>query len=157
ARPSPPQRAVVRGGPSACPPLRPLRGRALSPPPITASYHRLLSPRRAAQGRGAPPWQGRMRCWSSSTTCCATRHPLPTWVATPSIGGTPNGSSVATSSASNRSATPSPSLPLRRPDWGSGYFQGKPPRGRPTLDHRPLLEGLLWIMRTGVPWRELPA
>jgi len=33
----------------------------------------------------------------------------------------------------------------------------KPARGRPALDHRRLLEGLLAIMRTGVPWRELPA
>jgi hypothetical protein len=32
----------------------------------------------------------------------------------------------------------------------------KPPRGRPALDHRRLLEGLLSIMRTGVPWREMP-
>ena len=32
----------------------------------------------------------------------------------------------------------------------------KPARGRPALDHRRLLEGLLAIMRTGVPWRELP-
>ena len=32
----------------------------------------------------------------------------------------------------------------------------KPPRGRPSLDHRRLLEGLLWIMHHGVPWRELP-
>jgi hypothetical protein len=33
----------------------------------------------------------------------------------------------------------------------------KPPRGRPALDHRRLLEGLLWVMRTGAPWREIPA
>jgi len=33
----------------------------------------------------------------------------------------------------------------------------KPPRGRPALDHRRLLEGLLWVMHTGVPWREMPA
>jgi len=33
----------------------------------------------------------------------------------------------------------------------------KPARGRPCLDHRRLLEGLLAIMRTGVPWREMPA
>jgi hypothetical protein len=32
----------------------------------------------------------------------------------------------------------------------------KPPRGRPALDHRRLLEGLLWIMHTGAPWREMP-
>jgi len=32
----------------------------------------------------------------------------------------------------------------------------KPPRGRPALDHRRLLEGLLWVMRTGAPWREIP-
>jgi len=33
----------------------------------------------------------------------------------------------------------------------------KPPRGRPAVEHRRLLEGLLWIMRTGAPWREMPA
>jgi len=33
----------------------------------------------------------------------------------------------------------------------------KPPRGRPALDHRRLLEGLLWVMHTGAPWREMPA
>jgi Putative transposase of IS4/5 family (DUF4096) len=33
----------------------------------------------------------------------------------------------------------------------------KPPRGRPAVDHHRLLEGLLSIMRTGVPWREMPA
>jgi transposase len=32
----------------------------------------------------------------------------------------------------------------------------KPPRGRPTLDHRRMVEGMLWVMRTGAPWRELP-
>jgi Putative transposase of IS4/5 family (DUF4096) len=32
----------------------------------------------------------------------------------------------------------------------------KPPRGRPALDHRRLLEGMLWVMRTGAPWREIP-
>lgn len=33
----------------------------------------------------------------------------------------------------------------------------QPPRGRPALDHRRLLEGLLWVMHTGAPWREMPA
>jgi hypothetical protein len=33
----------------------------------------------------------------------------------------------------------------------------KPARGRPAVEHRRLLEGLLSIMRTGVPWREMPA
>jgi transposase len=39
----------------------------------------------------------------------------------------------------------------------------KPPRGRPAVAHRRLLEGLLegllWIMimHRGVPWREMPA
>jgi hypothetical protein len=33
----------------------------------------------------------------------------------------------------------------------------KPPRGRPAVEHQRLLEGLLWIMRTGAPWREMPA
>jgi transposase len=31
-----------------------------------------------------------------------------------------------------------------------------PPRGRPALDHRRLLEVMLWVMHTSVPWRELP-
>jgi hypothetical protein len=44
--------------------------------------------------------------------------------ATTSIGWILSGSSAATSSASNSSATPSPSHPLRRPDRGRGYFLG---------------------------------
>ncbi len=36
-----------------------------------------------------------------------------------------------------------------------------PPRkrsgaGRPAHDHRPILNGILWILRTGAPWRDLP-
>jgi len=29
--------------------------------------------------------------------------------------------------------------------------------GRPTADHRTVLAGILWIIRTGASWRELPA
>ena len=29
-------------------------------------------------------------------------------------------------------------------------------RGRPFLSHRTVLEGILWIHRTGAPWRDLP-
>ena len=32
----------------------------------------------------------------------------------------------------------------------------KPARGRTNLNHKPILNGILWIMRTGAPWRELP-
>ncbi|MGI8968107.1 MAG: transposase [Chloroflexota bacterium] len=34
-----------------------------------------------------------------------------------------------------------------------------PPKkqGRPTVDSYPLLAGILWIMRTGAPWRMMPA
>src|SRR5918999_4581860 len=32
----------------------------------------------------------------------------------------------------------------------------KPKTGRPALDHRRLLNGILWILRTGAPWRDLP-
>jgi transposase len=32
----------------------------------------------------------------------------------------------------------------------------KPRTGRPANDHRTVLEGLLWILRTGAPWRDLP-
>jgi transposase len=32
----------------------------------------------------------------------------------------------------------------------------QPPRGRPNLDHRHVLNGMLWILKTGAPWRDLP-
>ena len=32
----------------------------------------------------------------------------------------------------------------------------KPAEGRPNLDHRPILNGLLWRLKTGAPWRDIP-
>jgi transposase len=32
----------------------------------------------------------------------------------------------------------------------------KPKTGRPAHDHRTILNGILWILRTGAPWRDLP-
>ena len=32
----------------------------------------------------------------------------------------------------------------------------KPPIGRPSLDHRTVINGIVWIIRTGAPWRDLP-
>jgi transposase len=32
----------------------------------------------------------------------------------------------------------------------------KPTTGRPSVDHRRILNGILWILRTGAPWRDLP-
>lgn len=32
----------------------------------------------------------------------------------------------------------------------------KPPTGRPAHDHRIILNGILWLNRTGAPWRDLP-
>lgn len=32
----------------------------------------------------------------------------------------------------------------------------KPNVGRPSNDHRTLVNGILWIVRTGAPWRDLP-
>lgn len=29
-------------------------------------------------------------------------------------------------------------------------------RGRPPRDHRRVLDGIFWLMRTGAPWRDLP-
>ncbi len=31
-----------------------------------------------------------------------------------------------------------------------------PKTGRPAVDHRRILNGILWILRTGAPWRDLP-
>lgn len=33
----------------------------------------------------------------------------------------------------------------------------KPRTGRPSEDHRQVLNGMLWILRTGAPWEDLPA
>jgi transposase len=33
----------------------------------------------------------------------------------------------------------------------------KPPVGKPNHDHRRILNGILWKLRTGAPWRDLPA
>ena len=32
----------------------------------------------------------------------------------------------------------------------------KPKRGRPNADHRRIINAILWIDRTGSPWRDLP-
>ena len=32
----------------------------------------------------------------------------------------------------------------------------KPKTGRPADDHRRIINGMLWILRTGAPWRDLP-
>ena len=33
----------------------------------------------------------------------------------------------------------------------------KPKTGRPNLDHRRIINGILWILRTGAPWEDLPS
>ena len=32
----------------------------------------------------------------------------------------------------------------------------KPRTGRPNLDHRCIITGILWRLKTGAPWRDLP-
>jgi transposase len=32
----------------------------------------------------------------------------------------------------------------------------KPLTGRPAKDHRTILNGILWVLKTGAPWRDLP-
>ncbi|NEQ84937.1 MAG: transposase [Moorea sp. SIO2I5] len=32
----------------------------------------------------------------------------------------------------------------------------KPRTGKPNHDHRLMVNGILWILRTGAPWRDLP-
>ena len=33
----------------------------------------------------------------------------------------------------------------------------KPKTGKPNKPHRPIVNGILWKLRTGAPWRDLPA
>ena len=35
-------------------------------------------------------------------------------------------------------------------------FPPRKPVGRPPSDHRTVVDGILWILRTGAPWRDLP-
>jgi transposase len=37
------------------------------------------------------------------------------------------------------------------------FLAGGVRRGRPARDHRKVLDAILWIVRTGAPWRDLPA
>ncbi len=37
------------------------------------------------------------------------------------------------------------------------FLPSQPKMGRPRRDRRQLLNGMLWILRTGAPWRDLPA
>src|SRR4051794_41750300 len=32
----------------------------------------------------------------------------------------------------------------------------RPRTGRPNEDHRRILDGIVWVLRTGAPWRDLP-
>jgi len=32
----------------------------------------------------------------------------------------------------------------------------KPETGKPSIDHRRIINGILWILRTGAPWDDLP-
>jgi transposase len=43
-------------------------------------------------------------------------------------------------------------------DWELIEDLGPPPAatGRPPRDRRQVLDGILWILRTGAPWRDLP-
>ena len=53
-----------------------------------------------------------------------------------------------------------PRLLLRDDQWVriEGLLQGKPgDRGRTGADNRLFVEAVLWIARTGSPWRDLPA
>ena len=53
---------------------------------------------------------------------------------------------------------------LNRGDLSNEYWERlksllpteKPRTGKPNHDHRRVVNGILWILRTGAPWRDLP-
>ena len=38
----------------------------------------------------------------------------------------------------------------------SDLFEAPKPTGRPPRDRRAIVDGILWILNTGAPWRDLP-
>ena len=59
-----------------------------------------------------------------------------------------------------RAAAPAPSGGLTDAEWARIQPllpPQRPPVGRPNHDHRTLLSGILWVLRTPAPWREMPA
>jgi transposase len=46
--------------------------------------------------------------------------------------------------------------PTRNGSGSNRCFPQKTPTGRPAVDHRRVLKGILWILRTGAPWHDLP-
>ena len=57
-----------------------------------------------------------------------------------------------------------PSLPPRQAELTDAEWEvvrlllppQRPPSGRPRHDHRPLLRGILWVLRTRSSWRDMP-
>jgi hypothetical protein len=62
-------------------------------------------------------------------------------------------------SAANRAPVTMPGM-LTDAEWErvrSLLPPQRPPVGRPRHDHRTILGGILWVLRTASPWREMPA
>jgi hypothetical protein len=53
---------------------------------------------------------------------------------------------------------PPEGAPLTDGEWEvvEPLIPQKPPAGRPYHDHRRVLDGILWVARTGSSWREMP-
>src|SRR5215211_2323609 len=109
---------------------------------------------RLARARPQHQWhcRERPRCTAAILSRAASSQcPCPT-----SAAGTSKDSSDRQSTAPTSEST-MPRHEMTDREWARlGPFLPKRRTGRPSRDHRTIIDALLWLAKTGAPWRDLP-